>query len=107
VKPVDSGPSTVAAYFDKTVDGVKKGASSISIPEDPFVLGIACALGGVGLGAGGLLGYRRYWRRIKNVNDVTNKMLDGRRWVRGIVTSVGDGGELASDVLRCCQMNDL
>lgn len=43
---------------------------------------------------GGVVGYRRYWKRIRNSNDVTGKMLDQQRWIKGVVTSVGDGGKL-------------
>ena len=64
-----------------------------SLPKDPLVLGALGALGGVGLTFGSLHFYRRCWRRIKNPNDVTGRMLDQKRWVKGVVTSVGDGGE--------------
>ena len=32
------------------------------------------------------------------MNDVTGSMLDRKRWIRGVVTSVGDGGE-CSDIV--------
>jgi hypothetical protein len=65
----------------------------VRVPDDPVVVGLLSALGGVALAFGGIAGYRRFWRRIKNSNDVSQRMLDGRKWVKGRVTSVGDGGE--------------
>lgn len=65
-----------------------------TLPDDPLVVGALSAMAGMGLAAGGIAGYRRYWRRIRNANDVTGKMIDQKRWVRGVVTSVGDGGEI-------------
>lgn len=66
---------------------------SIPIPDDPAIIGLLSALGGIGLALGGVVGYRRYWKRIRNSNDVTGRMLDQQRWIRGVVTSVGDGGQ--------------
>ncbi|KIY48584.1 nuclease, partial [Fistulina hepatica ATCC 64428] len=34
--------------------------------------------------------YRRYFRRIQNSDWVTPPMLEKRKWIRGVVTSVGD-----------------
>ena len=65
-----------------------------TLPDDLLVVGALSALAGMGLAVGGIAGYRRYWRRIRNANDVTGKMIDQKRWVRGVVTSVGDGGAL-------------
>ena len=64
--------------------------------NDPILIGALSALAGVGLALGGAKAYRRYWRRIRNADDITGPMLDNRRWIKGRITSVGDGGEL------CC-----
>nr|XP_031864166.1 uncharacterized protein CI109_000078 [Kwoniella shandongensis]KAA5531238.1 hypothetical protein CI109_000078 [Kwoniella shandongensis] len=64
------------------------------IPQDPIAVGILSALGGTVLTLGSIAGYRRYWRRIRNANSVTSGMLDRKTWIRGVVTSVGDGDNL-------------
>jgi hypothetical protein len=38
------------------------------------------------LTVGGLAGYRRYWRRIRNSDYVTSGMLDRKKWIKGRVT---------------------
>ena len=82
-------------YISSLIDqlGSTYDQLSTNIPDDPIVVGVLSALAGVGLTLGGIKGYRRYWRRIKNSNDVTGKILDEKRWIKGVVTSVGDGGE--------------
>jgi len=48
-----------------------------------FALGSATAISTV-------LVYRRYGRRIRNVNSITPELLARKRWLKGVVTSVGD-----------------
>ncbi|KAG2051158.1 staphylococcal nuclease, partial [Suillus hirtellus] len=52
-------------------------------------------LSGIFLGSVSTLGvtfvYRRYFRRLRTAEWVTPDVLRRKRWVRGVVTSVGDG----------------
>ncbi|TCD62835.1 putative endonuclease lcl3 [Steccherinum ochraceum] len=48
-----------------------------------FVIGSSTTLAGTYV-------YRRFFRRIPNVDWVTPELLGGKRWVKGYVTSVGD-----------------
>ena len=57
-----------------------------SITKDPILVGVLSAVAATGLTVGGLAGYRRYWRRIRNADYVTSGMLDRKKWVKGIVT---------------------
>ncbi|KGB74862.2 hypothetical protein CNBG_0700 [Cryptococcus deuterogattii R265] len=62
--------------------------------ENPVFIGIGSAVGASALTLLGVMGYRRYWRRIKNADYVTSELLRRRAWIKGIVTSVGDGDNL-------------
>lgn len=57
-----------------------------SITNDPILVGVISAVVATGLTVGGIQGYRRYWRRIRNADYVTSGMLDRKKWVKGIVT---------------------
>ncbi|KAF8958556.1 SNase-domain-containing protein [Flammula alnicola] len=48
-----------------------------------FALGSATAMSAV-------LVYKRYARRIRNIDYITPKLLTRKRWLKGVVTSVGD-----------------
>jgi hypothetical protein len=61
-----------------------------SITNDPILVGVMSAVAATGLTVGGLAGYRRYWRRIRNADYVTSGMLDRKKWVRGKVTRYAD-----------------
>ncbi|WVF69214.1 hypothetical protein IAT40_003990 [Kwoniella sp. CBS 6097] len=84
--------STPSSSSSKT----RSATQSISewIPKDPVVVGIISAVGATCITLGSIAGYRRYWRRIRNANSVTSGMLERKTWVRGVVTSVGDGDNL-------------
>jgi hypothetical protein len=60
-----------------------------SITSDPILVGVLSAVAATGLTVGGLAGYRRYWRRIRNADYVTSGILDRKKWVRGKVTRYG------------------
>ncbi|KXN85225.1 putative endonuclease LCL3 [Leucoagaricus sp. SymC.cos] len=65
---------------------VKKDFESLPVPFVALVafgLGCACSAGGAVL-------YARYGRRIQNSDWVTPDLLVKNRWLRGVVTSVGD-----------------
>ena len=57
-----------------------------SITSDPILVGVISAVAATGLTFGGIQGYRRYWRRIRNADYVTSGMLSRKKWVKGIVT---------------------
>ncbi|KIR42771.1 hypothetical protein I307_01121 [Cryptococcus deuterogattii 99/473] len=54
--------------------------------ENPVFIGIGSAVGASALTLLGVMGYRRYWRRIKNADYVTSELLRRRAWIKGIVT---------------------
>jgi hypothetical protein len=83
-----SSSATLPPPNDSNPDSYRSSrpTSSSTFLQDPYVVGILSAAGGIGLALGGLKGYRRYWKRIRNSNDVTATMLDSKRWVRGVVT---------------------
>ncbi|UOH80910.1 hypothetical protein LQV05_003571 [Cryptococcus neoformans] len=68
-------------------------AWSGNLGEDPVFIGIVSAVGASAFTLLGVMGYRRYWKRIKNADYVTSELLRRKAWVKGIVTSVGDGGK--------------
>lgn len=90
--PLETLKSVIPSFNNQTPSGSSSWPPNIKLPDDPIVVGLLSALAGGALVYGGLGGYRRYWRRIRNSNDVTQKMLDSQKWIRGRVTSVGDGG---------------
>ncbi len=59
---------------------------SAYIPQDPMIVAILSGVGCTALTIGGLMGYRRFWRRIRNSDYVTSGMLDRKIWVKGRVT---------------------
>ncbi|KAL0255634.1 hypothetical protein I308_100439 [Cryptococcus tetragattii IND107] len=65
-----------------------------NLGENPVFIGIGSAVGASALTLLGVMGYRRYWKRIKNADYVTSELLRRRTWIKGIVTSVGDGDNL-------------
>jgi hypothetical protein len=65
---------------------VSKPTWADSLSRDPVLVGVVSALAATGLTVGGLAGYRRYWRRIRNADYVTSGMLVKKKWVNGIVT---------------------
>ncbi|XAO21657.1 hypothetical protein I312_100412 [Cryptococcus bacillisporus CA1280] len=65
-----------------------------NLGENPVFIGIGSAVGASALTLLGVMGYRRYWKRIKNADYVTSELLRRRAWIKGIVTSVGDGDNL-------------
>ncbi|KIR57240.1 mitochondrial protein [Cryptococcus gattii Ru294] len=65
-----------------------------NLGENPVFIGIGSAVGASALTLFGVMGYRRYWKRIKNADYVTSELLRRRAWIKGIVTSVGDGDNL-------------
>ena len=93
-KPSGSTPYTLP--FPSSSNGNGKGKKPIDVNKlllDPIAVGVLSAVTALAVAGGGWYGYRTLWRRIKNVNDVTGSMLDRKKWIRGVVTSVGDGGE--------------
>lgn len=61
-------------------------AWSGNLGEDPVFIGIVSAVGASAFTLLGVMGYRRYWRRIKNADYVTSELLRRKTWVKGIVT---------------------
>ncbi|KAH8079679.1 hypothetical protein HD553DRAFT_277018 [Filobasidium floriforme] len=57
----------------------------------PTSVAIVSSVGTTGLVLGSLVFYRRYWRRIPNAEAVPGRTIQNKRFIRGIVTSVGDG----------------
>ncbi|WVQ73158.1 hypothetical protein IAR50_002722 [Cryptococcus sp. DSM 104548] len=95
-----SGQSSVAAQrypFPSLLESIKSSSSSSplsQLPQDPVLVGIISALGASALTLGSIAAYRKYWRRIRNADSVTMGMIDRKTWVRGVVTSVGDGDNM-------------
>ncbi|KAE8538747.1 hypothetical protein D1P53_005110 [Cryptococcus gattii VGV] len=55
-----------------------------NLGENPVFIGIGSAVGASALTLLGVMGYRRYWRRIKNADYVTSELLSRRAWIKGI-----------------------
>ena len=64
-------------------------------------MGVLSAVAATGLTVGGLAGYRRYWRRIRNADYVTSGMLDRKKWVKGIVTRYAILSSPDISLIRC------
>ncbi|PPR00271.1 hypothetical protein CVT26_009023 [Gymnopilus dilepis] len=56
----------------------------------PSMLALAAFSLGSVTAVSSVMVYRRYGRRIRNVNHLTPDVLTGKRWLKGVVTSVGD-----------------
>lgn len=61
-------------------------AWSGNLGEDPVFIGIVSAVGASAFTLLGVMGYQRYWKRIKNADYVTSELLRRKAWVKGIVT---------------------
>ncbi|RSH89396.1 putative endonuclease lcl3 [Saitozyma podzolica] len=61
------------------------------LPQDPVVAAAVSGFAAAGITLLSVCAYRRYAKRIRNSDYVTSGMLDRKRWIRGVVTSVGDG----------------
>ncbi|KAK6908149.1 mitochondrial protein [Kwoniella mangroviensis CBS 10435] len=92
--PLDNITSLFSSSSSASSSSSTKTSINDWIPKDPVVVGIISAAGATCLTLGSIAGYRRYWRRIRNANSVTTGMLDRKTWIRGVVTSVGDGDNL-------------
>ncbi|KAG8856860.1 putative endonuclease lcl3 [Serendipita sp. 411] len=79
---ITSAQNNVRNLLDAVASPVKK------LPYEAQ-LGLAM-LGSSVLTVGGLRVYKRYVRRIPNSESVTAADLSKRRWIKGVVTSVGD-----------------
>ena len=89
-----SSTSSLPLPSSSSSSGSSKRRSQIDeLLKDPVAVGVLSAVAALGIAGGGWYSYRTLWRRIRNVNDVTGAMLDKQKWIRGVVTSVGDGGE--------------
>ncbi|WVR06312.1 hypothetical protein IAU60_003342 [Kwoniella sp. DSM 27419] len=87
--------STPSSSSSKTAASSSRTPSiSEWIPKDPVIVAVISAAGATCITLGSIAGYRRYWRRIRNANSVTTGMLERKTWIRGVVTSVGDGDNL-------------
>ncbi|EIW66747.1 hypothetical protein TREMEDRAFT_34464 [Tremella mesenterica DSM 1558] len=62
-----------------------------SIPKDPISIALISTTSTILIGIGGIWFHKILWRRIKNSDSVTLRMLEKKIWVKGVVTSVGDG----------------
>lgn len=82
--PSSSSSTSSGNGTSSTTNQLSEWTSSIS--RDPVMVGVISAVGATALTLGGLTGYRRYWRRIRNSDYVTSGMLDRKRWVKGVVT---------------------
>lgn len=85
--PSTSSPSTSSTSFPP----LAFPTSLSEVLANPTAVAILSATSGAGLTLISLRLYRRHWRRIRNAEEVTPGMIDGRRWINGTVTSVGDG----------------
>lgn len=85
--PWESVTSLFSSSSSSTSSAVKEARTwTSSITNDPVLVGVISAVAAAGLTVGGLTGYRRYWRRIRNADYVTSGMLERKKWVKGIVT---------------------
>ncbi|WVQ80677.1 hypothetical protein IAT38_002782 [Cryptococcus sp. DSM 104549] len=87
-------PSVIESFTSLFTSTPPPPSSTSRLPQDPVVVGVLSALAATAITLGSIQGYRRYWRRIKNSDYVTTGMLDRKVWVRGVVTSVGDGDNI-------------
>jgi hypothetical protein len=83
-----SAPSSSPASTSTSASASSSRSPSLTsyLPQDPIIVGVLSALAGTGLTVVSIVGYRRYWRRIRNSDYVTSTMIDKKRWVRGVVT---------------------
>lgn len=86
-----SSSSLVSAGRSSSRDVLESTRQALDDLPPSAIAGLSAA-GATALTLSLSIGYKRYWRRIRNADSVTTSMLDSRRWVRGVVTSVGDGG---------------
>lgn len=71
-------PSTLLAPF--------KAVGNHLVNLSPNEKAVASALLACGTTVIVFQGYRKYWRRIRSVDHVLPRMLQGKTWVRGTVT---------------------
>ncbi|KAJ6577334.1 hypothetical protein B0H19DRAFT_1119223 [Mycena capillaripes] len=68
---------------------VKRAESNLNAIPAPILILSAFALGSITTVSGAMV-YRRYFRRIRNGDWITPDVFAKKRWVKGMVTSVGD-----------------
>jgi hypothetical protein len=68
---------------------VSRAQSNLNAIPMPVLALSAFALGSITTVSGAVV-YRRYFRRIKNGDWITPDVFAKKRWVKGMVTSVGD-----------------
>lgn len=85
-KSSDHIPEELMKDAKEELERVKQRFDSLPVPVVALVafgLGLACSTSGALL-------YARYGRRIKNTDWITPGYFEKNRWIRGVVTSVGD-----------------
>ncbi|KAF8153951.1 SNase-domain-containing protein [Crassisporium funariophilum] len=91
--PWPSWLATEPEQVDENIKKVKGLANEVKAQLDalpPSVLALSTFAFGSVTAMSTVLFYKRYMRRIKNSEWVTPKQLTRKRWIRGMVTSVGD-----------------
>ncbi|KAJ6460362.1 hypothetical protein C8R47DRAFT_1161010 [Mycena vitilis] len=68
---------------------VRRAQSKLNDVPSPVLVLSAFALGSITTLSSGIM-YRRYFRRLKNGDWITPDVFAKKRWVKGMVTSVGD-----------------
>jgi hypothetical protein len=89
LSPLEDIKALLPSFASSSSSSSSASATFPEIPSflhDPIIVGVLSAVGGIGLALGGVRGYRRYWKRIRNSNDITGGMLDSKRWIKGVVT---------------------
>lgn len=85
--PFEALTSILPSFRSSPLPSPASSSSSIRpILREPIVVGILSGVAGISLTFGGIYGYRRFWRRIRNSDYVTTGMLERKQWIKGIVT---------------------
>jgi len=110
ISSTSNPPSAPSPPSSSSSSSTTSSSSAQLIFGDPRIVAVLSGVAGVSLALGGIYGYRRFWRRIRNADYVTTGMLVRKRRIKGVVTrwitprfllsrtdpsaSVGDGGKL-------------
>ncbi|EKM75415.1 hypothetical protein AGABI1DRAFT_80027 [Agaricus bisporus var. burnettii JB137-S8] len=85
----DKNESSISSLQREVDEGLERAQNQLESMPVNLVALVAFALGGAS-SLGGALLYARYGRRIRNTDWITPNLFTRKRWIRGIVTNVGD-----------------
>jgi hypothetical protein len=102
MSPATPSPSTptpldrlTSLFSASHLETKSSGSSSSSISNSdllssPASIAVISSLGTTALVLGGISGYRRYWKRFTTAENVPGKIIQGKKWIKGVVTSYVD-----------------